>query len=87
MADAFVSYLTRYLLGKCFPKGTKAMQFNASGKYSIWKNNYLGRQQIGQWGGHRFLLKPHVKIELCNLGEGGCTHMRNWNKFPYEVMA
>lgn len=33
---------------KCFPKGTEEMQLNASGKYFIWKNNYLGRQQIGQ---------------------------------------
>lgn len=47
------------------------MQLDTSGKYSIWKNSYLRRQQVGQWGGLRCLTKPHIKIELCNLGEGG----------------
>ena len=53
------------------------MQFHTSGKHSAWKNNYLGRQQLGKQGGLRFLVKPHIKIELCNLGESGYTHIRN----------
>ena len=45
-------------------------------KYSTWKNNYLDSQQIGQWGGLRFLTSL-IKIKFWNLGDGSRIHMRN----------
>ena len=80
MTQAFFSYLTQYVLGKFFffffQRRLKRCNLQTLEKYSTWKNNYLDRQQIGQWRGLRFLTCL-IKIKFWNLGDCSCIHMRN----------
>ena len=59
-----------------FQRRLKRCNLQTVEKYSTWKNNYLERQQIGQWGGLRFLTSL-IKVTFWNLGDGTHIHMRN----------